>query len=398
MIKSVVANFKTAFSEYSDDKVARLSAALAFYTMLSIAPMLVICIKIAGVVFGDEAARGQVGGYLTQTMGAKAAESVQQMVANAGQAGGGVLATIISTVILLFSASNVFGELQDSLNTIWEVKPKPDRGIMGTIKDRFFSLTLVLGTAFLLLVSLVASTVLSGALGRLGGEGIFWQAVNFIIAFAVVTGLFAVILKYLPDVKIPWSDVWAGALLTALLFSVGKLLLGIYLGRASTTSVYGAAGSLVAMLLWVYYTAQIFFIGAEYVQASMQAKGRSMEPTVNAVKLTEGDRIAQGMPHATTVMANADAAQKRDVGTRPVAGPRHPDSVRSIPWIDSPAGRWVVMGAGLVAGVAFAKAGSDESNKAQMQKLQTQLAAERMRLSVRQMQPLIAMIKARAKR
>jgi len=351
MFAKLLPIFKTTFTEYSDDKVARLSAALAFYTMLSIAPMLLICIKIAGVVFGDDAARGQVQGYLDQTMGTKAATAVQDMVSHAGQPGQGVMATIISVAVLLFSASNVFGELQDSLNTIWEVKPKPNRGIMGTIKDRFFSLTLVIGTAFLLLVSLVLSTALSGLFGRLGGEGIIWQVLDFIIMLTVITGLFALIFKLLPDVKIPWRDVWGGAVLTAILFSIGKFLLGIYLGRESATSVYGAAGSLVAMLLWVYYTSQILFIGAEFVQASMQEKGRVLVPAANAVKLTEGERIQRGMPHAGTV---------RNAVKKDAARPQHiKPPARAFPWVDTPFGRWVILGAGLVAGTAFALAGKD---------------------------------------
>ncbi len=201
--------------------------------MLSIAPLLIISIKIVGVIFGQKAAEGQIAGYLTETVGSEGAKAAQQMIANAGQEGG-VVATVISVLVLLFSASGVFGELQDSLNTIWEVKPKPNQGILATIKARFFSLTLVLGVAFLLMVSLVASTVLSGIADKVGGgEGIFLKLVHFVISIGVITGLFAMMFRYLPDVRISWRNVWVGAALTAVLFTLGKFLLGWYLGRGA---------------------------------------------------------------------------------------------------------------------------------------------------------------------
>src|SRR4051794_15392839 len=231
---------KQAAAEWSEDKATKLAAALAFYTMLSIAPLLIICMKIAGKIFGAKSASGQISGYLNNTVGTKGAEAAQEMIKNASQQGAGVIATIISVVVLILSASGVFGELQDSLNTIWEVKPKPNRGIMGIIKDRFFSMTLVLGVVFLLLVSLIASTVLTGVTHAVGmDKGLFLSAINFIVSIAVITVLFGLIFRYLPDAKVRWHDVWIGAIATSILFTIGKSLLGWYLGRASATSVYG---------------------------------------------------------------------------------------------------------------------------------------------------------------
>jgi len=243
---------KDTFSEWSEDKVPRLSAALAYYTAFALAPLLLIAIAVAGLVFGREAATNQIGQQLAALLGPTAAGAVNAMVkaANANQ-GGGIIASIIGVATLLFAASGVFGELQDSLNTIWEVQPKPNQGLMATIKQRFFSFAMVLGVGFLLLVSLV----LSAALGAVGGivagqqadQSLVWKAINFVVSFGVTTLLFALIYKVLPDAKVQWRDVWVGALVTALLFTLGKAALGWYLGRPGTTSTYGAAGSFVAL-------------------------------------------------------------------------------------------------------------------------------------------------------
>jgi membrane protein len=192
----------------------------------------------------------------------------------------------------------VFGELQSSLNTIWEVKPKPGRGLLGQLKDRFLSFTMVLGVAFLLLVSLVLSTVLSGlgnaVAGALpGGEGI-WQVVTFLFTFSVITGLFALIFKYIPDAQIQWRDVWLGAAVTALLFTVGKFLLGLYLGKAAPGSSYGAAGSIIALVVWVYYAAQILFLGAEFTQVQARRNGTGIRPSKDAMPADDAASDAQG--------------------------------------------------------------------------------------------------------
>ena len=266
---------KQAVSGWSADNATQLAAALAFYTMLSIAPLLIICMKIASTLFGEEVASRQIDAYLGETVGPKGAEAAQEMLANAKERGSGVMATIISVGVLLFSASGVFGQLKDSLNRVWEVERDGKSGIWGTIKERFFSISLVIGTVFLLIVSLLASTLLTGLTGALGlEEGLLLGVLHFTLSFVVITVLFALIFKYLPDVRVEWRDVWAGAITTAVLFTAGKFLLGWYLGRATTTSVYGAAGSLVAMLLWVYYSAQILFLGAEFTQALAAQRGR----------------------------------------------------------------------------------------------------------------------------
>jgi membrane protein len=340
---------KQAVSEWSEHKATKLAAALAFYTMLSIAPLLTISIKIVGKLFGDKAAQGQVEGYLGDLVGRQGAKAAQDLIAHAAQPGAGVWATAFSVVVLVLSASGVFGELQDSLNTIWEVKPKPNRGIVGIIKDRFFSMTLVLGTAFLLLVSLVVSTVLTGLTKRIGGQGFVMEALNFVVSFAVISVLFALMFKYLPDVKLRGRSVLIGGVLTAALFTLGKFALGWYLGRESTTSVYGAAQSLVAVLIWVYYSAQILFFGAEFTRQYSLARGDGRQPEENAVKVTEEDKAKQGRPSEGRVEAKVAQAEGR-APARPVRRP-----TPSIPGYSmAPAGH----GRGGLRSVALAGAGA----------------------------------------
>jgi membrane protein len=267
---------KETASDWNDDGASRLAASLAFYTLLSLAPLLIIVVAIAGMALGPEAARGQVATELGTLVGPRSPT-------------GGAIGTIVGAVVLFVGASGVFGELQYALNHIWEVKAKPGRGIWGEVKDRFFSFSMVLGVAFLLLVSLVLSALLS-VLGRtfssaLPGGELLWQALNFGFSFCMITALFALIFKYVPDVQIRWSDVWVGAAMTALLFTIGKSLLGVYLGKASFNSSYGAAGSLVVLVVWVYYSAQILFLGAEFTQVQARHRGRLLKPTAKAVAL-----------------------------------------------------------------------------------------------------------------
>ncbi|MFN8473225.1 MAG: YihY/virulence factor BrkB family protein [Anaerolineae bacterium] len=301
---------KDTFSQFNEDKAPRLGASLAYYTVFSLAPLLVIAIGIAGLVFGAEAARGQIMNSIGGLVGDQGAQGIQAMVQGASQQRtGGIVATIIGIVALLFGASGVFGALQDSLNTMWEVQPKPGRGIMGLIKSRFFSFTMVLGTGFLLLVSLIVSTGLSafGAwLGNAmpGGEGL-WQVINFIFSLAVITVIFALVFKYIPEAKIAWRDVWIGAFITALLFTIGKFVIGLYLGHSAFSSSYGAAGSLLVLLLWVYYSAQILFFGAEFTQVYANTYGSRMTPKPGAVPMTEEARAEQGMARKPDVVTAA---------------------------------------------------------------------------------------------
>jgi membrane protein len=237
--------------------VPQLGASLAFYTALSIAPLLVISLAVGAFVFGDDAARGEVASQMRSLIGSQGAHAVEDMIESANKSASGATATVLGVVMLLFGASGVFGELQQSLNKIWEVETKKDRGFMRIVRERFFSFVMVLGSAFLLLVSLVLSTLLA-SLGKYFAQlpdSVAWlsQIFNFLVSFIVITLLFAMIFKILPDANIAWWQVWLGASLTALLFSVGKFFIGLYLGRSSVASSYGVAGSCVVLLVWVYY-------------------------------------------------------------------------------------------------------------------------------------------------
>ena len=270
---------RDAFRDWSEDKAPRLGAALAYYTVFSLAPLLVLVIGIAGLVFGDEAVRGEVQSQMRGLLGANGARAIEDMIAGARRPESGTAASLVGMVLLLVGASGVFGQLQDALNTVWEVEPKSGRGIWGIVKDRFLSVTMVLGTGFLLLVSLVLSATISAASHRLGlpnGFTIAAHLLDAVLSFSVVTVLFALIFKLLPDAVIAWRDVWLGAAMTALLFVVGKTALGLYLGYADVGSTYGAAGSLIVVLVWVYYASQIFLFGAELTQVYANRYGSRM--------------------------------------------------------------------------------------------------------------------------
>lgn len=298
---------KQTVSEWIEDKVPRLSAALAYYTIFAIAPLLLIAVSIAGLIFTN--ARSSVIAQLNSFLGKEAADAIEGIMNNASLSGGGI-AAIIGVVTLLIGATGVFGQLKDALNTIWEVAPKPGRGIMGIVKDRFLSLTMVLGIGFLLLVSLVISAALDSLKEYVFGSelGILFQVLNFIVSIGVVTLLFAMIFKILPDVEISWNDVWLGAAATALLFTLGKFLISLYISNSSTASAYGAAGSLIIILLWVYYSAIILFFGAEFTQVYANRYGSHVVPSDQAVAVTEEMRAQEGMPRTEDV---EDAAEGR---------------------------------------------------------------------------------------
>ncbi|MDB4972967.1 MAG: Ribonuclease [Myxococcaceae bacterium] len=285
--KTLWAIVKETGTDWSADNATRLSASLAYYTVLSIAPLLVLAVSVAGLFFGEEAARGHIESELASVVGPEAGKGIQTLLSNAKSPEEGVIGTVVGLVVLLFGASGVFGELQSSMNEIWKVAPKPGRGVWGFLQQRFFSFTMVLGVAFLLLVSLVLSAVIAGIGGAfstaLPGGAWLWQGVNFLISLGLITALFALIFKYVPDVEITWRDVWMGAFVTALLFSIGKFGLALYLGRASVASPYGAAGSLIVLVIWVYYAAQILFMGAEFTQVYARHRGSRIEPSPHAV-------------------------------------------------------------------------------------------------------------------
>lgn len=299
-IKDIIPLIKNTFSKWSEDKAARLAAALAYYTIFSIPPLLIITIAIAGLVFGQEAAESRIIAQFSSLIGADSAEALQAMIANARHPGESVAAAIFGVIILLFGASGVFGQLQDALNTIWGVAPKPGQGILSMIKNRFFSFSMVLGLSFLLLVSLIISTALATVgefvTALLPGLTILAQLLNLLISLSAVTVVFALIFKVVPDVEIAWSDVWIGAAVTAVLFVVGQFAIGLYLGNSDVTSTYGAAGALVVILLWVFYTAQIMFIGAEFTQVYADRYGKRIVPDKNAVPITEEAREKEGIP------------------------------------------------------------------------------------------------------
>ena len=280
---------KQTFSEWSADKAPVFAAALAYYTVFSLAPLLVIVIGVLGIIYGQSDAQGQIIKQIGELTSPDVATTIQGILNAQAASGGGVLATVLGTITLLVGATGVFAQLQNALNTIWEVKPNPDKGgVMHLIMVRLLSLGMVLAIAFLLLVSLLLSTALS-VLGNyftdvLPGAEFIWQIVNVLVSFAIITLLFALIFKYLPDAKVAWGDVWVGAAVTSLLFVVGKFLISWYLSRGGVASTYGAAGSLVVLLLWVYYSAQILFFGAEFTQVYAKEEGSRIVPSKDAVR------------------------------------------------------------------------------------------------------------------
>jgi membrane protein len=311
---------KQTFDEWNEDKASRLAAALAYYTIFSLAPLLVIVIAIAGFVFGQEAARGEIVAQIQGLVGRSGAEVIETAIQNANQPTTGGIASVISIGALLFGAIGVFAQLQDALNTIWEVQPKPGRPVKGFIRRNFSAFSMVLGIGFLLLVSLVLSAVLAGVStyfsNLLPGFGFIWQIVNFVVGFVVTTFLFAMIFKFLPNVEITWGDVWIGAVITSLLFSVGRFLLGTYLGNAGFGSTYGAAGSLIIILAWVYYAAQILFFGAEFTHVYARKYGSQIVPDKYAVSMTKEDRIQQGIPRQEDVEAAVESQSSKRVDRR----------------------------------------------------------------------------------
>jgi membrane protein len=304
-IKTVESLLKDTIGDWLDDRAMSLAASLAFYTVLSLAPLLIVAVSVAGLVFGEAAARGEITQQLRGMLGQEAGAAIEGILAHAKEPHANVLGTVIGLVVLLFGASGVFSELQDSLNAIWQVKLKPGRGVINLVRARFFSFAMVLGVAFLLLVSFLLSAALN-IVGTLLGKGMpggvqLWIGINFVISFGIVTLLFALIFKVVPDARIGWRDVWYGAAFTALLFTVGKSLISLYLGRAGVGSPYGAAGSLVVLVVWVYYSAQILFLGAEFTQVYARHSGSQIEPNANAVATTRPttDRPPSHPPNAT---------------------------------------------------------------------------------------------------
>lgn len=268
---------KTAAIKWDADNVPRMGAALAYYTLFALAPLLVVVIGVAGLAFGAEAARGQVVEQIDGLIGHNGAEAIQSLLIAARKPEQSILASILGLITLFLGATSAFSALQGALNTIWNVKGPQDHVIRGYLRGRLLSFGMVVGIGFLLLVSLALSAALA-ALGdfmhsRLPGGEILWQAINIVLSFGFATLLFAMIFKILPDVHLAWRDVWAGATITSFFFAIGKLLIGLYLGNTAIGSSYGAAGSIVIVMLWVYYSSQVVLFGAEVTQAYVQRFG-----------------------------------------------------------------------------------------------------------------------------
>jgi len=274
---------KQTAHEFSADKCSRLGAALAFYTALSLSPMLLVVIGIAGPIFGEEAARGGISHQIRDLVGEDSANTIQDMLAKSASKTNGIISTIIGLALLVYGATGVFAQLQDALNAVWNVKEdQTPQGVWGVVKSRLLSFSAVCGLAFLLLVSLVFSALVSGLSGTLERWvpylSVWLQLANFLLSLVVTTLLFAMIYKLLPAVRPAWRDVWVGAAATAVLFNLGKYLIGLYLGNASVGSTFGAAGSFVVLLFWIYYSAQIVLFGAEFTQVYAKKYGAGFDP------------------------------------------------------------------------------------------------------------------------
>lgn len=290
---------KQAFQSWNEDKVARLAAALSFYAVFAMAPVLIIALAVAGQVLGPVEVQKQLLQQLTATIGPQGASLIQSMLENARNPTDSLVASIFSLVTLILGAAGAFGQLQDALNTIWEVQARTGRAIHQLLAEKFLSFLMVIGLGFLLLATLIISTALSAltvpagspttsAAGLLG-------IINLFASFGVLTLVFAVILKVIPDVHLRWRDVWPGALLTAVLFTPGKYAIGLYLAHSSVGSTYGAAGSLVIILLWIYYSAQIFLLGAEFTKMYARRCGSPVRPTLQAQPVTAEARAQEGL-------------------------------------------------------------------------------------------------------
>jgi len=294
-----------------------LAAALSYYALFSVTPILLISIALAGMVFGEEAARGEVLATVRDVVGETAGRGIEQLILNARQEReGGIFATIVALALLLFGASGVFNQLKDALNTIWDAAPQKKGGLLRLVRQRFLSFAMVLVVGFLLLVSLVISAALAAAgkylEGFLPGNATVWQFVNLAVSLVVITVLFAMIFRYVPDRRIPWNEVWLGAAFTSVLFTLGKTFIGLYLGRGTIASAYGAAGSVVVILIWIYYSSMIVFFGAEFTEVYSRRRSQG------AVQPRQRAGLAAVQPLRPIVMP-AETKRTRGGRVAPVA-------------------------------------------------------------------------------
>jgi membrane protein len=356
-----------AVSGWVDDRASSMGAALAYYTVFSIAPLLVIVIAVAGLVYGAQTTSGAIVAQLQGLLGDQAAQTIEGVLSTVSEPKKSAAATVIGFLTLLLGATTVFAELQDDLNRIWKVpaRAKP-KGVWGWVRARILSFGMILAIGFVLLASLVASAAIA-AVGKwggslLGGWEVLAHVVEVLVSFGLLTVLFAVLYRYLPDVHIAWHDVWTGALATALLFSIGKLAIGLYIGKSSTASAFGAAGSLVVVLLWVYYSAQIFLFGAEFTAAYSHAYGsrrRQAAVETGAAPGVEPSPKA-GLPTAASPPLSAGpAAARKPPGNAPptpaLLAPARPDTPEPH-GITAPIARHPAGAIGLAAGLGAAAA------------------------------------------
>jgi membrane protein len=287
MKSSIFQIFKGAYNEFQADNVTRLAAALSYYTAVSIAPLIIFILLIVGLVLGQQGAEELLRTQLGDVLDEEAMGFITGIIENAERPTEGGIAGILSLLVLIWGSTNVFAQLQDSLNIIFDVRPKPSAGVMDTVRRRFLSFSLVLVIGFLLVISLVLSmvlTVLASALsGLLPGADYLWPIIENLVSLLIISLLFAAMFKVLPDVDIQWRDAWLGGALTALLFIIGKIALSIYMGTAAPGSAYGAAGSVIVFLLWVYFSSIIFFFGAEFTQIYAIRRGSGLRPSEHAV-------------------------------------------------------------------------------------------------------------------
>jgi membrane protein len=326
---------KLSYQGWQEDKASRLAAALAYYTIFSLAPLLIIVIAITGLFWQQQAVQQQVMSQIRGLVGQDGAKFVADLLSSGSNPAGGITATVLGILTLILGALSVFNELHNALNTIWEIKEEETKGFLQSVKkiifDRFLSFAMILGIGFLLLVSLVISAGLSAVQTTIGNlfpfSEIILQLINLVISVGVITVLFALIYKFLPDAEIAWRDVWLGAFVTAVLFSLGKLLIGIYLGNSAVTSSFGAAGSLVLLLVWIYYSAQIFFFGAEFTEVYANQRGSKILPegelatsppteTRSSVRTPLRNLRPQlAVPAASAIAVRADRLQKQNSQT-----------------------------------------------------------------------------------
>lgn len=333
MLKNLWGLFKTAGANFFEDKAPRLGAAVSYYTVFAIPPLFVIVLFLVSLVVDEAKVQQLLFGEIGGLVGEQSANAIEGAMQAQSEHEKGVIASSIAAVTLFITATGLFIELQAALNTIWGVKEKSGQGIMGFIRNRVLSFAMVIGIGFLLLVSLMVSTALA-ALNKyvstlVPGLDVLWTVTNVVVSFAVITLLFAMIFKVLPDVKVRWRDVWIGAFTTAVLFTIGKLALGLYIGKSTAVTAYGAAGSLVLVLLWVYYSAQILFFGAEVTEVYANRYGTDLVPKSNAEWIDPREHQKDGVTENRGEVRGRRRESLGELETLPVAD-RHQRLISGI--------------------------------------------------------------------